>query len=736
MPTQKILLKIKNIFPELFFWIKLPAFSGWCFLSCGIMAGSAIFAPASASWIVYNKFVVPAMIILCVIALIASSRLLRLTCFFSLGLLLHGHALSGQYRVFSEWKQSLSDQKRCMLSGRVASAPCMTKGKYAFVVAADSLFASGRRGVLKGRDIICYSMKAPPLSGPVLLAGRYSPPRPNPNFGGFDPYLYSLSNNLWGLFSCDSIVRAASNLSSISRAANAVRRTVISALASVQNEEYRGILLAAFLNDQSDLTSSMKDLFFKAGIYHLLALSGFNIAILAGALLAVLFLVPLKKELKILISLLVIWLYLFFIGFIPSLFRSVIMATVVSAAFLVQRKSYLLNSLGIAGIVWLCLSPFSLFTPSYQLSFAATFGLITLSPILLKAFAAAPTNAVAKIALSAATPLAAVSLASFIATLPVLMYHFNQLYIFGIFANLFCVTLMSFSMWAALAGFVFQPVLPAFAGLCMHGAEFMIFIMIKGAGLVRFVPWTMLQPPAPYPELYVLFIVFALGIILIKKDFRLKYFLISTPVVCALVCLCFLMHGRDESARVVSFSVKNSFLAAIRWPDKRVWIIGSGPETPSFSTYRRIILPWMQKTGPCKIDAVVFPDFPGNAVQFLEPLLNNERIRRVMSLDSTCARDETLGAFLKTYHIPLELLKDREIIAVSPACTCHVYSRQKIPAGQWASFGMRINKATVFLSNEPPNGTDSLGAAMITIGKSGTFRYARAISAFHPLYIK
>ena len=168
-----------------------------------------------------------------------------------------------------------------------------------------------------------------------------------------------------------------------------------------------------------------------------------------------------------------------------------------------------------------------------------------------------------------------------------LMYHFNQLYIFGIFANLFCVTLMSISMWAALAGFMFQPLVPVIGALCMRAAECVVFIMVHGAGLVRFVPWTALQPTLPYLLPYVLYVVFLLGAVLVKKDFRRRYALIALPFFCMAVCLCLLAHGRDRSAQAISFSIKNSFLAAVRWPDHRVWIFGSGPETPSYSTYRR-----------------------------------------------------------------------------------------------------------------------------------------------------
>lgn len=724
---------LKKIFPDLVLWIRFPAFTGWCALSCGIAAGKWLVSPTMVPSILYNITGLAAMVFLGGIALVSSSKLLRTVCFAVAGLCLYSYGIAHQHQEFHQWKKTLPDQKKCLLSGRVVSASFRINGRYSFIVNSDSLFSFQGPGALKNKSIMCFSFKEPPAYGSIVLFGRFSPPRPKLNPGSFDAYLYYMSNNLWGSFYSDSIVRGLPDRSFPSRAAGFARTTVKTSLLKISNEEYRGILQAAFLNDKSDLTTTMKNLFFKAGIYHLLALSGFNIAILAGALMAFLFLFPIHKGWKIVLLLATVWLYLLFIGFIPSLFRAVVMATVVSAAYLVQRKSYLLNSLGVAGIVWLCLSPLSLFTPSYQLSFAATFGLITLSPIFLDLVKLPSTKGLLRKILSALFSIAAVSLASFVATLPVLLYHFNQFYVYGLFANLFSVTLMSLAMWSALAGFILQIIAPFLATPCMQCAELLIFLMVKGAGLVEYIPWTALQVSLPYLELYALFALFVLGFIIIHKDFYAQYFKISIPAFFACACMCLLFHHFHTTGEIVSFRARDTHLIGLKWPNNHAWIIGSGPETASSSTYQRIILPWMLRNGPSRLETIIFPTYPENAVHFLEPLLRIGHGSQVLCCDSRCFKDDDFMAFAKGYKTPVSLLK-KEILVPAPKCTCSTFLSKKDTAHAHINFRIRIFNTVIVLPDPLQQPDDSLGAQIITIYKSKMPRFKRALTDMHPLF--
>src|SRR5207237_414997 len=103
----------------------------------------------------------------------------------------------------------------------------------------------------------------------------------------------------------------------------------------------------------------------------------------------------------------------------PSVLRAVIMAVLVLAALLLEREAAVANSLALAALLILALRPGDLLDPGFQLSFAATAGIIA-APL--------PRGLVGG-ALG-------VSLAAQLAVLPITLAHFNQLSTIGVVPNL------------------------------------------------------------------------------------------------------------------------------------------------------------------------------------------------------------------------------------------------------------------------------------------------------------
>src|SRR5262249_26907202 len=108
----------------------------------------------------------------------------------------------------------------------------------------------------------------------------------------------------------------------------------------------------------------------------------------------------------------------------PSVLRAVVMAVLVLAATLLDRDTAVLNSLAAAALVILAWRPWDLLDPGFQLSFAATAGIV---------LAPQPRNVV----LGAL----AVSAAAQAAVLPITLWHFQQVSVVGLLANLAVVPL-------------------------------------------------------------------------------------------------------------------------------------------------------------------------------------------------------------------------------------------------------------------------------------------------------
>src|SRR5262249_29958788 len=236
------------------------------------------------------------------------------------------------------------------------------------------------------------------------------------------------------------------------------------------------------------------DAFRRAGVYHVLAVSGFNVAILASAVFVALTFIGVGRRITAVVAMLVVVGFAFVVGAQPSVVRATIMPVLVLLALLLDREASVLNSLALASIVVLALRPGDLQDPGFQLSFAATAGLV-LAPSargwLLGAIV--------------------VSLAAQVAVLPITLSHFNQVSTLGVLANLAVVPLAAVAtvigIVAVALAFVSAPV----AGVAFEAVWPVLIALRAVTGWVAAIPGAIVHLPAP-PWLAITSYVAALGL--------------------------------------------------------------------------------------------------------------------------------------------------------------------------------------------------------------------------------
>lgn len=143
-----------------------------------------------------------------------------------------------------------------------------------------------------------------------------------------------------------------------------------------------GLVKAVLLGDTDAIDERLYVQFQQAGVTHAFVVSGLHINLVAGCVFALLKRLRCPPWIASLIALAVIWLFAALTGFgLPAL-RASVMMSVLLAGGLVRRPADSLNSLFLAGVgITLC-SPAAILSGSFQLSFLASLGAITLaSPI-------------------------------------------------------------------------------------------------------------------------------------------------------------------------------------------------------------------------------------------------------------------------------------------------------------------------------------------------------------------
>ncbi len=196
------------------------------------------------------------------------------------------------------------------------------------------------------------------------------------------------------------------------------------------------------------------------GTIHVVALSGTNISILTGVISRISY--PLGRRLSSLVSLFIIVGFILFVGPSPTIIRAGLMAGLSLTAVYFGRQSSALLSLFITALIMIFFSPEIIKDISFQLSFLATLGIITLGPkpIVIKPSTSFLKNITSELKISFITNFK-ITLAAQVATLPIIIFSFGRVSLISPITNLmigWAVTpIMILGLAVCLSGiFVFQ----------------------------------------------------------------------------------------------------------------------------------------------------------------------------------------------------------------------------------------------------------------------------------------
>ncbi len=724
---MRLVTGIQKYFPRFFEWLQFPSFCGWLSFCSGIVLQQICTIPLFNVPIFYNEAIVFSIIFFGICALFIRPIALKCLLLVIAGYVCMTMSWNEQKKVYHDASVKIKNCPTSILTGTIVSQQTMfSNGKYVYLVKTDSL--NGSFGaVFKNKNLLFYTIKNIPFRSSIKANGKFSIPIPKQNPGAYDDYLNCISNDIWGRFFADSIEYMTGKTTFSDKIRFFISATLTKACSHFKNNEYKGIIIASLVNDKSELSDDMKQLFFKAGIYHLLALSGFNVAIFAAMLLFFLSFFPINRLIKTLIIIGFIWSFYGFIGSLPSLFRAVVMTTIVLAAYLFQRKPYALNSLGLAGMIWLLFSPLSLYTVSYQLSFCATFGLISLFPVLQEHFSLKHNSFLTSRVLNPLISVSLVSISAFIATVPVLCYHFGTISFAGIIANLFSVWLMSMAMICAIAGFIFQIIMPFLTGACMGFSELLIALMIYLCSIVEVFPFAIIQSPHFHPTIYIVFSVFIIFICVIKVSKIKATIFIGLFAVIIISTAIFFVDKHFSQPTITAFYVKNDNLWGIRWPDNSLSIAGYSSERQRNSTFNMIITPWINTNYNNCLSSVLLSNSPCNSIHFLEPMLKGAHVKTIYALpqEKKCGYFQ---CFLNEYKA--------DLITVSP--------NDVVPVGSHASFSFLggntvfvktgINNLVQIFEDSAHTPTAKTGAIIYSFQKNSPIRPRQFVSQQHPAY--
>ena len=256
-------------------------------------------------------------------------------------------------------------------------------------------------------------------------------------------------------------------------------------------ERIASVLNAILFGNRDDLQPTLWEDFQRAGTIHLLAQSGLHTGILAMVVFITITGLRFGKKSASVITIVILFLYALMVGENSSVLRAALMISFIIAGHNFGKSPNPFTSMAAAAILLLAVNPSSLFLPGFQLSFVATTGILYLSPAITDALSFLP---------STINSLISISLSSFLATAPLILYYSGSVSLAAPIANIFVLPLVGViipSSIFAMIGGLLTPWLTFFFGAANYGFVTLLIMVNQLFGSGLFPSFTSTTMPLP-----------------------------------------------------------------------------------------------------------------------------------------------------------------------------------------------------------------------------------------------
>jgi len=492
----------------------------------------------------------------------------------------------------------------------------------------------------------------------VEVSGFYQKGKERRNPGEFDYHKYLQSQNITGIVSINSVydvIVVTEESVFFTSTLFQIKKNINERIYELHNTSTASLLRGLLLADRHEMDYDIKTQFINAGVVHVLAVSGFNVGLIVLIFIFMFgrFSIPVNAALTItgLIA------FLLITGIQASVFRATVMAIVLIIAFLSNRNTNLINSLAIAALVILLVKPYELYSPGFQLSFAAVLSIAVIYPLIDKWIDSLniKSNSLKKLLL-----FTAVSLSAQVGTLPLTIFYFGKVSIIALFTNLIVIPVIGFNISLAIATLIISSVLQSAAIYYAAANEFltdMIFRVITYSGNLDFSHLIINQYSIYDVLLFYMFIWILLYFMPRFNSNAAKAFL---GFLIALNIFVFSKIDNEELLpdgllSVMMIDVGQGDALLVKFPGGETALIDAGNATPNFDNGERVILPLLQYLGIERIDYGFISHIDLDHYGGFVSLIYHDKIETIYKppADTNSGKDNRFEDFLRKRNIPI-----------------------------------------------------------------------------------
>jgi competence protein ComEC len=294
--------------------------------------------------------------------------------------------------------------------------------------------------------------RAPPQGTLLEAVATVERPREPEETGGFDEAGYLRRQGVHVVLRADSY-RVVGRRGGLLGLADGLRARIAGSLARGVEGERRAVLAGVVLGEDEGLSQELRDRFRASGLYHLLAVSGQNVAYVVGGVLLLAWAAGLPRWAGETAALAAVGGYVLAVGWQPSVVRAGVAGALASLAWLASRPRDRWYYLLVGAAVLLAWNPYALLEPGFQLSFTAVAAIFVLVPRLERRLEGYPLP-------RRLAEVVAVSAACGAVTAPVLWLHFGAVPVYSVAANALAAPVVAPLLGGALGAAAIESLLP------------------------------------------------------------------------------------------------------------------------------------------------------------------------------------------------------------------------------------------------------------------------------------
>jgi len=391
---------------------------------------------------------------------------------------------------------------------------------------------------------------------------------------------------------------------------------------------------AAFLNGlvtgyRGDFSKELREDFLKAGVMHLIAVSGLNVAyiIIFLTLLFSFLRVPLIYRISLILLALIF--YIFFTGAAASIVRAGIMGALVLMTFIVQRKINFYNIIGFSALVILLIDSRQLFDAGFILSYSAVLSLVyfmdLLNPFIAK-IKISKNKKINRIALQLILLISTTFVAQ-LGTLPIVLIYFEKFSIIGYITNIVAIPLSNISLALGFIQIILSTFSNFLASLVAESNSLLLFLQLKFINFCASFDWS-------YVDIFGITITIAIFyyviLILISsaKQKNIKY-RISISIILVLIYFIFFKPQSDKS-QITFLSLGNSNCTHIETSDGSNILIDIGNENYYTKSNSNKVIPYLKRKNVSDLDLVIIHNDINKNYYGLKNITDNFNIKKLI----------------------------------------------------------------------------------------------------------